>query len=240
MLCPHCGQSLPDGSQFCFHCGRALSAESETVGALICPSCGRPLSSGTRFCTHCGTVIGQAANASMPAAKRGVPAWGWVLIGCGALGVLAMLVLALIVYFSARSVLPRMEQMSESQARVALTNLRNAVKAFHADCGAYPASLLDLAATEAPKEGLVAQGGKVVTAPIKPEAWRGPYLQPQVPTDISPASQETAIPFNFVTRGNREGRDWSYETSEAAKLGHLAMGPAATGKDANGKPYSEW
>ncbi len=238
MLCPHCGQSLAEGSQFCHNCGRALTSQTSEGGTVVCPSCGRAISATLQFCNYCGAPVGLAASVGGVPGKRRVPCWGWALIGCVSLVVLGITGLV-VAYISLRPYMPKMGRFYYSQTRLALTNMRNAVKAFHADCGAYPSALADLPATMPPKNGLVAQEGKVVTVPIKRESWHGPYLQPQVPgTGIR--SQIPALPHNLITKGNREGRDWSYEKKDPAKLGHIGMGYAAIGKDVNGTPYSEW
>jgi len=242
VVCTYCGQSLPDGSRFCFQCGRALGQESSQEGAVTCPGCGRTLAPGLRFCTACGTPLAGASPPPAAPRKSGVPAWGWVLIGCGSLAVLGIAAIMVVGYFSLHAFRPAMESMSETQTRASLTAMRNAAKTFYAHCGAYPENLTDLAAGKPPKQGLVAQDGKVVAAPIKPESWRGPYLHSDMtfPAGIPLPPGVTALPFNMVTGGNSQGRDWSYEKTDPAKLGRVGMGSAATGKDKDGKPYSEW
>lgn len=49
--CPECGQSVPNGSQFCLHCGHQLLVFS------LCSRCGKNLPPHARFCSRCGHAV---------------------------------------------------------------------------------------------------------------------------------------------------------------------------------------
>ena len=239
MLCPQCGQSLPEGSSFCFGCGGALTGEGEG-GAAQCARCGARLPPGLRFCTECGASLEGSAQGGEPAvvrkAKRPMPAWAFLLLGCGALIAVGLVAAIVMGVLALRYMGPEIEKAVDQETRSTLRGLRNAVQSFHADTGTYPARLADVAADKPPKEGLAAEGGRVIRVPIDPQTWEGPYL----PTEAPPTEGHGPLPMNLVTRGNREGRDWSYETKDAARLGEVRMGTAARGRDKDGRPYSEW
>jgi type II secretion system protein G len=94
-----------------------------------------------------------------------------------------LLVVIVVLAVLAAIVLPKFvgasQRSRESALRADLKLLRNAVSAFNADTGTYPASLADLAATTAPAAGKSATGTDVnITA----SDWHGPYIE-EVPTD---------------------------------------------------------
>ena len=49
--CPNCGSSVPEGSDFCNHCGTHLDHE------LRCPSCGTIIPDDSAFCPKCGKKV---------------------------------------------------------------------------------------------------------------------------------------------------------------------------------------
>ncbi|RKZ19073.1 SPFH domain-containing protein [bacterium] len=48
--CPHCGNPVPSGANFCPSCGRRL-------GGAFCPQCGKPVPPDANFCPNCGTKL---------------------------------------------------------------------------------------------------------------------------------------------------------------------------------------
>lgn len=91
-----------------------------------------------------------------------------------------------------------------------LKMLRDAIGAFLADTGAFPASLEDLTATSIPPHGLDTDGE---SAPLD-STWHGPYLAGPVPRD----------PFT--------GRHFLYNTTTPGQIGHVSS-PAQW-------PYCSW
>lgn len=61
VICPKCGNQLPEGAKFCGSCGTNLAA-FEKPPANVCTNCGNPLKEGAKFCNVCGTKIMPAAE----------------------------------------------------------------------------------------------------------------------------------------------------------------------------------
>lgn len=58
MRCIHCGQELPNGSKYCFRCGKSQLIESDNVLPVkYCPFCGSENDSDSVFCCECGERI---------------------------------------------------------------------------------------------------------------------------------------------------------------------------------------
>ncbi|MCI2048289.1 MAG: zinc ribbon domain-containing protein [Lachnospiraceae bacterium] len=82
-VCPSCGASVPQDSQFCPSCGAKMPAkpveQTAPAGTVpqFCTECGAPIEPGTKFCTKCGarivTLQAQAAPAE-PAPAEEAPA----------------------------------------------------------------------------------------------------------------------------------------------------------------------
>ena len=51
MKCEKCGQSVPEGSVFCNHCGNPLNPE------IVCPVCGKNIPANSVFCPKCGKMV---------------------------------------------------------------------------------------------------------------------------------------------------------------------------------------
>lgn len=71
-MCGECGYEIPEGMDFCPHCG--AQGRSYTVsdsGAVItaCPNCGAPYSPGDMFCGKCGASLPKPA-AMMPRMRK--------------------------------------------------------------------------------------------------------------------------------------------------------------------------
>ncbi len=99
----------------------------------------------------------------------------------------------------------------EVALRATLHELRHAVESYHAETGAYPLTLDDLVATEAPPIGLNRNGSHAV---IIPADWRGPYIRGaggQVPKDPVTTYRtwyyKTSPPFVGLVRSMANGRD---------------------------------
>jgi class 3 adenylate cyclase/tetratricopeptide (TPR) repeat protein len=67
MECPNCRAEVPQGSNFCIHCGKAL--------VRVCSSCGNENPPGSKFCARCGTALNPEtpAGESTETAPRGAP-----------------------------------------------------------------------------------------------------------------------------------------------------------------------
>ena len=51
MRCSNCGSTVPEGSEFCNHCGAHLSAD------FVCPSCQSVIPADSLFCPKCGAKV---------------------------------------------------------------------------------------------------------------------------------------------------------------------------------------
>src|SRR2546423_15370646 len=88
-----------------------------------------------------------------------------------------LLIVIIVIAVLAAIALPRFInsglRSKESSLKADLRHYRNAVLLFSNDCGAYPSTLADLAATSAPANGLDSAGAaKAIVA----AQWKGPYL----------------------------------------------------------------
>ncbi len=60
-VCSGCGEEIPEGNEFCYHCGAwtkdALHIDDKGTLVLgdMCSQCGKPLNPGDAFCAYCGT-----------------------------------------------------------------------------------------------------------------------------------------------------------------------------------------
>jgi type II secretion system protein G len=89
-----------------------------------------------------------------------------------------LLVVIIIIAVLAAIAIPKFvnsgQRSREAALRADLKLYRNAVELFNNDCGCFPGTLADLAATTAPANGKDAAGAsKAITA----ADWKGPYLQ---------------------------------------------------------------
>lgn len=88
--------------------------------------------------------------------------------------------------------------------------LRDAIGAFQADTGAYPATLDDLTSAAPPAGGLDSDGERVSLE----STWKGPYVEGPLPRD----------PFTY--------KPFTYNTTTPGRIGHVSS-PAAW-------PYCSW
>jgi peptide/nickel transport system substrate-binding protein len=105
--CPHCGRYAPGEMDVCPHCergqrdGTVIAARRPAPPGVPvsrqppaaywnCPSCGRAVPPGRDLCPHCKRGRKDGTTVAAPA-KRGVPAWVWVLGGIGAVLICAAL-----------------------------------------------------------------------------------------------------------------------------------------------------
>jgi tetratricopeptide (TPR) repeat protein len=83
----------------------------------LCPNCGQPMDPGTLFCSNCGQtreatpppnparpMAPMPPRGATPQSKGGIP--GWVLIGCAALFLIAVLAVILVALLASRGNLP--------------------------------------------------------------------------------------------------------------------------------------
>lgn len=56
MNCIYCGKKLPDDSEFCAYCGKAVEKDLTPK----CRACGRQVTEDSLFCPYCGTVLDKA------------------------------------------------------------------------------------------------------------------------------------------------------------------------------------
>jgi general secretion pathway protein G len=89
-----------------------------------------------------------------------------------------LLIVIIIIAILAAIAIPKFADSSLRSKQAALKAdlklYRNAIELFKSDCGSYPATLNDLAATSAPANGLDSAGA---TKAITLSDWKGPYLQ---------------------------------------------------------------
>jgi len=71
------------------------------------------------------------------------------------------------------------DRSKDSSLKADLKLLRDAINTYSNDCGSYPATLADLAATAAPANGVDSTGASKA---INATDWHGPYMQ-SIPTD---------------------------------------------------------
>lgn len=122
---------------------------------------------------------------------------------------------------------------NEMDAKATLTRLREGVKAFHTDVGAYPLNLSDIQEQAAPSQGVSLTGGQVEVRELSEDqraAFKGPYLE-------KTAAGELPI---CKLNGKNDASTWVYSGANAPpdKVGQVALG--VEGKDLNGTPYTEW
>lgn len=58
MNCICCGKVLPDDSEFCAYCGKAVEKDLTPK----CPKCGKTVTDDSLFCPYCGSAIGAPAK----------------------------------------------------------------------------------------------------------------------------------------------------------------------------------
>ena len=56
VICPKCGEKVPETSKFCPNCGTNLTPPSQQ--AMACPNCGKSIPANSKFCPECGFKIG--------------------------------------------------------------------------------------------------------------------------------------------------------------------------------------
>ena len=131
-----------------------------------------------------------------------------------------LLIVIIIIAVLAAIAIPKFANSSirskESALKAELALLRNAVELFKNDCGSFPATLADLAATAAPANGLdAAAASKSITA----ADWKGPYV-----------SKINADPVG--------GAAFTYGTTVIAVVGKITSSTA--GNSSDGSAYSTW
>ena len=86
VICSRCGANLPDASQYCLKCGRAVSAAGDDpahmLGAVDCSGCGAKLPPGSQFCSGCGQTVAGASSreAPLPPGPRKRPSALWLIL----------------------------------------------------------------------------------------------------------------------------------------------------------------
>lgn len=129
-----------------------------------------------------------------------------------------MLIVIVVIAILALIVIPRLlgagRKAKEASLKGDLHQLRNAIQQFEADCGDYPAALVDLVT-----EPTDATGGSGLDLDLV--AWQGPYLRTSQP-DTLPED-----PFTGAT-------DWDYD----AATGNVHS--AATLSALDGSSYTDW
>ena len=90
-----------------------------------------------------------------------------------------LLIVIIIIAVLAAIAIPKFANSSQRSKDAALKAdlklYRNALELFKSDCGAYPATLADLAVTTAPANGVDPSSGS--SKAINSTDWKGPYLQ---------------------------------------------------------------
>ncbi|NCO32435.1 MAG: hypothetical protein AUJ92_05765 [Armatimonadetes bacterium CG2_30_59_28] len=105
----------------------------------------------------------------------------------------------------------------ETNLKSSLARLRGSVNSFKQDCGVYPLSVEDLAASSAPLKGWSVATQPPSMQDIDPAKWKGPYL------DAVPQDPITHKDFVYGRRG--EGYDvWSASEESSSR----------------GTPFSTW
>lgn len=153
----------------------------------------------------------------------------------GGFTLVEMLVVMVIIALLAVIVMPRIlgakQRAKETRAKEHLRIVRNGVKLFEGDVGAYPVDLAAVASTTPPTQGVVASGENTQVITLNDEqktGWHGPYFE----------TSNSQLPVNDVTGGRTEGKDWVYYTTPTSRLGKVVNG--ASGSDFEGTPYTDW
>lgn len=61
-ICPYCGSSVEDGSQFCANCGTPMPPSQTERQAVYCPNCGELIPANTGVCPNCGVSLRPAST----------------------------------------------------------------------------------------------------------------------------------------------------------------------------------
>ncbi len=130
-----------------------------------------------------------------------------------------MLIVIVVIAILALIVIPRLlgagRKAKEATLRGDLHQIRNAIQQFEADCGDYPAAIVDLQTR--PADG--SNGGNSIQLDVN--GWQGPYLR-------TPDGNLPADPFTTSST------TWSY----TATSGDVSSGSTLTA--INGDAYSTW
>jgi general secretion pathway protein G len=130
-----------------------------------------------------------------------------------------LLIVIIIIAVLAAIAIPKFANQSarskESALRAELSLLRNATEVFKADCGSFPATLADLAATAAPANGKDSAGANKA---IVGTDWKGPYI---TKVNVDPVS----------------GAAFTYSTT-SPDVGKVTS--SAAGNDSNGVAFSTY
>lgn len=57
--CRECGESVPEGAEYCPACGTEQPSQEPTP-ATTCPDCGAAVSEGAKYCSSCGAELAAA------------------------------------------------------------------------------------------------------------------------------------------------------------------------------------
>jgi general secretion pathway protein G len=129
-----------------------------------------------------------------------------------------MLIVIVVIAILALIVIPRLlgagRKAKEASLKGDLHQLRNAIQQFEADCGDYPAALIDLVTKPSDTSG-----GSGLDLDLT--AWQGPYLR---------TSQPDTLPKDPFTNDT----DWAYDAATGA------VHSAATLAALDGTNYTDW
>lgn len=120
MFCTKCGQEIPDGSVFCTYCG-AKSGSSGTMAGSVKPD-------------YSSKVEWQP---TVTPVRKGLPVWGWVLIGCGGLFVLSIIAVVVAGLFMSKKMSEEFGGLENLQVVSELTVLQGAMHTYQGNKGVY-------------------------------------------------------------------------------------------------------
>jgi type II secretory pathway pseudopilin PulG len=114
MYCNKCGSEVPNGSRFCPGCGAGVASGP----APQQPYSPNDYSARTTY------------NPQLAPVKKGMPVWGWLLIGCGVL--LIIPVIGMIAAISVPTLISTRDAAMESFATGVLATVRSSQAAYYA------------------------------------------------------------------------------------------------------------
>jgi len=120
---------------------------------MYCSNCSREIPEGTRFCSHCGANVGSGRSSQDYAPvdysakvvmqpmqaqpRKGMPVWGWLLIGCALLMFLPIISCLGIASIGGLTLMSTRTEASQQFAQSVLSTIRSAEAAYYSNNGKY-------------------------------------------------------------------------------------------------------
>lgn len=124
MYCVKCGYEMGEDAKFCPKCGASAGAEGLGQGGFDAPPARQDYSGRTADSWE--RVSYQPAPK-----KRGLPVWGWVLIGCGGLLVLSFAAIMIFVVQAAKVMTEKFGSIEELGAAAEVSQVQSALSIYN-------------------------------------------------------------------------------------------------------------